>query len=407
MSTPELESPRSAAEGDVSFLIGSGFSVPAGYPTTSQINQRLAKINESEICVHSSGDAWFLNGMQDPNAEWMGTEERHFVQEFLEFYQSTILGGSHPFHYETFYDYYRQALEGNRCPDELIPFFRGFRARHPAVIGDDEHLLRRFHQTFSQLIAGLLTKKPERSHLAKAYDRKYGNFLLLTERLAQSNYVHFHSLNHDLWLERLAFSDSIQCKMDDGFEEVGSPFYGELDRDGEHYMVRLSRFTNKFDARFRLYKLHGSVDRYWFQADGVPELIRLKWGMSHIHLYKELQADGVLQYVDDPFNFYPDFLTGTTHKIGKYGRGPYYPVILHHLETNLTRSKALIVIGYGFGDNRINEHIEKYFLSNEGKPVFIVDVKRPDWAHMDSARVHFDAKGVSGMDIDTITSNLA
>ena len=62
--------------GDISFLIASGFSVPAEYPTTSQINARLAKIHEKEICIHSSGFAWFLNGETDPNAHWMHAEER-------------------------------------------------------------------------------------------------------------------------------------------------------------------------------------------------------------------------------------------------------------------------------------------------------------------------------------------
>jgi len=396
-----------SALGDVSLLIGSGFSVPAGCPSTSQINQRLAKIDEAEICVHHSGDAGFLNGAKDPNAAWMRTEERHFVQEFLEFYRSTVLGGSQPFHYETFYDYYQQARAGNRYPDELVQFFRDFRTRHPTTIGDDDQLLRTFNQIFSQLIANLLQKKPERFHLAKDYDRKYGKFLLLAEGLARSNHVHFHSLNHDLWLERLAFSDSIQSKMDDGFEELGSPFYGELDDNGECYTVRLARFTNKFDAPFRLYKLHGSVDRYWFQADGVPDLVKLQWGISHIHVYKEVQVDGILQYVDDPFNFYPDFLAGTTHKIGRYGRGLYYPVILHHFETNLNHSKALIVIGYGFGDPRINDYIEQQFLSDPHKPVFVVgNERRPVWEHFGSEHVHFLSGGISAMDIEFILKNI-
>jgi len=156
MNAPDSDEPLDeAVEGDVSFLIGSGFSVPARYPTTSKINHRLSRINEREICIHTSEDAWFLNGQQDLNADSMHKEERCFVQEFLEFYASTILGTSEPFHYETFYDYYSEALEGNRCPDELVAFFRDFRARHSGVIGSDEHLPWKFHQTFSQLIANL------------------------------------------------------------------------------------------------------------------------------------------------------------------------------------------------------------------------------------------------------------
>ena len=64
---------------NISFLIGSGFSVPAGYPTTTRINERLGKIDASGISIHTSGDARFLNEQADPNADWMRVEQRKFV----------------------------------------------------------------------------------------------------------------------------------------------------------------------------------------------------------------------------------------------------------------------------------------------------------------------------------------
>ena len=348
-----------------------------------------------------------MNGQQDPNAPWMHADERCFVQEFLESYQSIVLGGSGSFHYEIFYDYYQQAIEGGQCPDELVPFFRDFRARHPSAIGADERLLQNFDRTFTQLIASLLRKEPQHAHLAKPYHPNYERFLLLAEKLGESNRVHFHSLNHDLWLERLASSDSIRNEMDDGFEEPGSPYYGELDANRECYTVRLPRFIDKFDSRFRLYKLHGGIDRYWFRGDDVPSLVKLKWGMSQIHLYKEVQVNGVCQYLEGRGTIYPDFLTGTTHKTDRYERGTYYPVILRHFETNLSQSQALIVIGYGFKDSRINDYIETHFLSCPHKPVFVVGNKeQPTWQHFESKRVHFLGGGVSAMDIDFILKNM-
>lgn len=47
--------------------------------------------------------------------------------------------------------------------------------------------------------------------------------------------------------------------MCDGFEELGSPFYGELLRT---YKCRLSRYTGKYTKKIRLYKLHASKDYY-------------------------------------------------------------------------------------------------------------------------------------------------
>src|SRR5687768_12615729 len=74
----------------VSFLLGSGFSIPEGLPSVSQLNNRLAKINESEILIHSDQRAIFLNGAEDPN-RWQRRDERLFLQEFLEFYNDVIL----------------------------------------------------------------------------------------------------------------------------------------------------------------------------------------------------------------------------------------------------------------------------------------------------------------------------
>jgi len=85
----------------VSFLLGSGFSVPEGMPSVRDVNKRLCKIGEGEIIIHSSQVAGFLNGQPNPNS---GThrDERLFVQEFLEFYNSQILKQGESFHYETF-----------------------------------------------------------------------------------------------------------------------------------------------------------------------------------------------------------------------------------------------------------------------------------------------------------------
>ena len=46
---------------NVSILVGSGFSIPEGLPCVRQLNQRLSKINESEILIHFDQSAIFLN----------------------------------------------------------------------------------------------------------------------------------------------------------------------------------------------------------------------------------------------------------------------------------------------------------------------------------------------------------
>ncbi len=95
----------------VSILLGSGFSIPEGLPGVRQLNHRLSKIDEGEILIHSDQQAMFLNGQEDPN-RWSRWDERIFMQEFLEYYNSNVLKEGEQFHYETFYDFYTVHLTG-------------------------------------------------------------------------------------------------------------------------------------------------------------------------------------------------------------------------------------------------------------------------------------------------------
>jgi hypothetical protein len=390
---------------NISFLIGSGFSVPAGYPTTTSLNERLRKIDASEISIHTSGDARFLNGRTDPNARWMRIEQRKFVQMFLEFYNEIEVGPKGNFHYETFYDYYRSPLAGESYPEMLVKFLEDFRQNH-GVKTDNHHLLLDFHHTFNQLIAQLLTKTLKRVHLCKPYGPEYSTFLQLAEELAKTHRVHFHTLNHDLYMEHLAISDSINGNIDDGFEELGSTFFGELYDEYERYLVRLSRFTGKFGQQFCLYKLHGSIDHYWFYDDDKLDLIKLKRCISPMKIFKERKKNGVLEYVNHPTDYFPDFLSGTTSKIERYGDGKYFPVILHHFKNNLQSSNTLITIGYGFGDPRINKFIHHDFLTDDSKTLVVVDVRKADTPLLTRNNVFFVGGGVSEMNIEFILDHM-
>jgi hypothetical protein len=228
----------------------------------------------------------------------------------------------------------------------------------------------------------------------------------LVESLAKAYIVHLHSLNHDLYIEHLASSDSIQARLDDGFEELGSTYYGDTRDSYERYMVRLPRFTNKFDQPFRLYKLHGSIDHYWFQENDQLELIKLKRGVGKTDVFKEIKQDGKLKYINNPLYFYPDFLSGTTAKMRQYNRGAYYPTIFRHFENNLKSSKNLIIIGYGFADTIINHYIENVFLAEQHKKIFIVDIKEPSTELLKKENVYYIGGGVISMDTRSILNNL-
>lgn len=47
---------------NISFLIGSGFSLYEGIPGVPELNKRMRRIEESEIMIHSSQIAIYLRG---------------------------------------------------------------------------------------------------------------------------------------------------------------------------------------------------------------------------------------------------------------------------------------------------------------------------------------------------------
>lgn len=390
---------------DISLIVGSGLSIPAGFPSASVLNNRLSKIDSGDISIHTDGSAWFLNGQTDPNAHWMHVKERNFIQKFLEFYCEHILENKNTFHYEEFYDYYQGLIETQEYSDELNTFYEEFL---DGGAGDSSktQMLHDFNRYFNQLIENLLFKKFVIAHLCEPYHSSCSAFLLLLEKLGEQYIVNIHSLNHDLYIEHLSVSDSIQAQFDDGFEEVDSPYYGKYFAKYVSYTVRLSRFTNKYSQTFKLFKLHGSIDHYWFGYDNHFDLLKLKYGISPNDIYKEIINNNKKEYVNEHVEIYPDFLSGKTYKIKRYNRGSYYPTVFEHFNSNLDNSKNLIIIGYGFGDEEINNYIEK-FSNSSNKKIFVVDIIKPNSDLLDKENAIYIEGGVVNMDYNYILENLA
>ncbi|MGI9174736.1 MAG: hypothetical protein ACR2GR_05415 [Rhodothermales bacterium] len=341
--------------------------------------------------------------------------QEQFIEEFLKFYSAEVLSEGESFHYETFYDYYKELhyyylsllAEKPSSLDNYTAFVERFRSSH-RIDTADLQLLYHFDLAFNQFIAGLLSKNLGTSYLLKPYGKEYQAFLQLVEVLGKNYTVHFHTLNHDVYLERLSFSQSMRGELDDGFEELGSPFYGELQYCHEAYKVRLERFEDRYESCFRLYKLHGSIDYY--ATPDQADLVKLKRKSS-------INRDTILKEVLDQKNLkssydrlgmetQPRFLSGTTAKLGGYSKGVYYPKVLEHFKQNLEQSNTLVVIGYGFGDTKINEHIETSFFGNGRKQMFVVDVSKPDTHLLQRENVHYLGGGVTGMDTRRILQSL-
>lgn len=360
---------------ELSFIIGAGFSAPDNYPTRKELNEKLRKISHEEIMIHTDGSAMFLNGQTYPNAKWTNIEQRLFVEKFLDYYTSMIVPNIESFDYESFFDYYQGLHYGRLKCSRFENFADIFRKENNYQI-DNTNLLGHFHNTFNQLLASQLMRWPKKVHLTKFYT-KYPEFLTFIEEIRDTyDKIHFHSLNHDLLIEELSISDAMQAELSDGFEELGSPFYS---KNSDGLTVRLKRFTNNFSKKFCLYKLHGSIDHYIYNFKNKEyESVKVPYGVTSYDLMKEFTNDkGELEYDRCFWNYYPDFLSGTTEKIASYEEQHFYKPLFDHFVENLKKSDYLISIGYGLGDSKINEFIIENFLNIKSKTMIIITPDKP------------------------------
>lgn len=371
---------------EISFLLGSGFSIPEGLPSVTELNQRLKKINEEEIIIASSQIAFFLNGQVDNN-RWDNADSRLFLQDFLAFYNEKVLTPEECFHYETFYDFYSGYLNDKKNKDVIEEFYHEFNKTR--LSGTDGHRdcynrVNDFNRTFNQLVASLLHQNKYIADISCINYPPYDAFIgLLKSLLNSGDTVSIHTLNHDLFFDYLGQHHvDLWQHFSDGFTLEGSPFYGRVEYNmgdpGEdipkNYMVKLARYTGKFDKRLRFYKLHGSINSTIAYIDPpAPNTTRIKsgYGVQEYFVERPNAANGEPEFAMLHNQVDPDFLSGTTNKIRFYSKDPYYKELFDHFVQNLRNASLLIVTGYGFHDSGINDYIEKEYLSKGGRIVII------------------------------------
>jgi hypothetical protein len=359
--------------GHISLLLGAGFSVNKGYPTAGQLNDRITALTDKDFSVSTGGTLVISASPFEQDPFWYSSyyKGKLFTLALIDFYKQR-----HVFDYEKFYDYYQGLYKNEITDNEFDTFFVAFKEANYA---DDDALsmLYGHNNLFNQIIDWQIRDSSGNKYYRPVhhsyYYPGYTGFLNCLKEWSDENIVHIHTLNHDLLFEDFNHSDWVMGGLSNGFEELGSPYYGKIQGEFATYNVRLPYFSNVFDTKLRLYKLHGSLDQYPFhtQEEGVTAYIKIKPDVSEMDLYKEVKSEnGQLAYIQDWINTYSDFLSGTTSKILRYKEPPYYESIFQRFVENLELSSSLVVIGYGCLDSEINNMIDKHF---KGKVIFIVE----------------------------------
>lgn len=363
-------------EKSISLLLGAGFSAPKGYPIGNQLNESLLACNGDNFAFSPSGNLVVNSDSTKPDLGYKNQYDCYFdfCVDLINYYNSNIKS----FDYEEFYDYLKNDAKNDLA---LLDFFKT--KNYSGENADLNDYIFQIDNIFNQLVsfyledcAGKNRHDDEPFYLKPSFEG-YTGFLNCIENFLKEYAVNVHTLNHDLFFERLNNTEWFNGELCDGFEELGSPYYGKLLHDNRSYMCRLERYTGNYDKKLRLYKLHGSKDYYLYSKNEggtfIPEnYIKSKWGIGSSDFFKEKKDENEnLSYDNCWINYHPDFLTGTTSKIIRYREPILYQKLFDKFENNLKKADILIVIGYGCKDSEVNKIIIEKF--EKSKPCYIID----------------------------------
>jgi len=341
----------------LSLIVGAGFSAPAGYPTSEELNHRLLSLNKGSFC-HS-----FYGGVSQIDAKMPSSflAEIDLCIDLMHYYADKM---GH-FYYKDFYDY---LLEEVFNDDGIYNVFDKELFNDESVL----YAIGSLKYIFNKLIDICNTDKhgcwryDDESSIDKSlfipYERFFGQLNIYDE-------IHIHSLNDDLLTDGLKSLSCIDGNYSDGFEFNQPSYLGEIWNGycEVQETVELPQFIGKFEKRLNLYKLRGSRDFYALYKPLQQESYRGKDVIVKINRKVDrISYNGI--YL--PFNYRGEFLSGLCANSVRANYPVYYNLIFDKFKKNLIKSDMLVIIGYGCKDKDINDFILRYYDSTK-RSVFI------------------------------------
>lgn len=358
----------------ISILLAAGFSAPKGYPVGNTLNESLTKLDTSKISFSPDGRLAVSIDGNKPDFGYRTSYdlEFEFCLDLIKHYNQK----KGNFDYEEFYDYLlEEAVNDKEAEDLATDYLKN---------KDYFQIIFALRNIYNQLVAYFLKDgigtnwyDNEPYQIGNTYSG-YTGFLRYLKHIGNTNIVNIHTLNHDLFFESLNKTDFLSGELCDGFEELGSQYYGTLSIDNRSYKCRLQRYTGDYSKKYRLFKLHGSLDYcVYYRNDGISlvaeNYIKSRYAIGVSNILKEIRdKKGILSYERCFVNYHADFLTGTTSKIKRYEEPLLYNKLFDIFKANLKDANKLIIVGYGAKDSEVNKLIVENF-DFKNKKTFIVD----------------------------------
>jgi len=355
----------------LSFLFGSGISIPAGMPTMNEITESLllGKDIKDGIEFYKHTDSHYYkkpyNSFDPVNDVNMVSN----ISKFLARIKPEI-------------DYFLGIRDIGRCANYEDMYFVVSQFDHyyntqgmnPAIqsfidkISNDTKYLMK--QDFSEENYSLTEFSREVinyindiaiSFLNKAIiTTQYLAFLLDIYNETEVERMDLFTLNHDLVLEK--------------FFSLNSIFLNNFMENSDDCRIKTWNDQKQLE-KINLLKLHGSID--WFPINGIKGM-----PVSEYTILEEMFN-----------NHRPLVLMGTVNKILQYSSDIWID-LQWMFKIMLAESDVLIVSGYGFGDDMVNSRIMSWLKSKNERKIIIIHAE-PEQLKNGSLSMLFDELGWS------------
>ncbi len=334
------------------FLLGSGASVPAGFPTVSEITDQLAHPSEAiadweheKRAIHDGGRA-LLRWLEVQIKRRYGTDASRTV------------------HYENLFFLAKQLLDdldGEYDNPALRPFvesaFEQVLPHSPPVGGTASEELRRLAEWVTLLIRRTVVRQIV-SHTATRLDHL--DFVIEGIKKTSSSNPTILTLNHDTLMEELLTEN--HTAYADGFAKEANIVGIREWQPGQLIQTQ---------GAVRLLKLHGGINWHRLRPRGMQSHLEDYFGIRTSSYSTDLRDTQRRPHdlMDDSL---PIFLIGAWDKLSRYTDSIYLELYYAAFEA-LTSAKVLVVVGYGFGDKGINKLVVDWMCRSAEHRLVVVD----------------------------------
>ena len=331
-------------------LLGAGSSLPAGYPSTRCLTDRV--LSGNGVKRHTDRTRFVNCMVRRLHAE----AERYFSAK-----------NERPANYEDLFYLAEQLSDevlGQMENPAVYPFFTKLKAdmsplveaanaetkdpnkpSYPYIPRDFKTLINETCNYISGIVWSGLGREPTSTNHLKIF----------VEACGIGNVTGISTLCHDTHVETHLGREGIS--LADGFSDK--------ENDVRYWNGDLSS-----NSKIPFLKLHGSVNWFRFRPDDSPP----SWYDDRIGIPLNgdpgrTERDGERQ---DPLNDgRPLLLIGTFNKVADYSQGIFLD--LHHrFRSTLREADQLVVCGYSFGDKGINAAVIEWYYEKRGRRFLII-----------------------------------